>query len=176
MQSRFRRLEIVRERELLEDFIKRVDKDYFPPISQREGGIEGQIEETVAYNGDVVVYDVNGVIEGAAMFFPVTPNKEVVEFSLFSFTKQYRGSLKPYLLARYLLDNWSMLGYSNTKRLVGMTWYEESVGRVKVIGFEVVKIVPMDIIPERISYYFEGSVEFVAEKLKELRASKDFPT
>ncbi len=143
------------------EFYKRVDSEYFPRLSERIGGIEGHILNIINNNGNFCLYEVDNTVEGVAGWLPLDKNREVLQFTFFSFSQRFRNTIAPYRLARYLADKREEYGYRNTKKVIVRTWYEESADKLSRIGMKKVAIVKGDITPERTSYYFEGNLDFI---------------
>lgn len=146
-------------------FYKRVDSDYFPKLSEREGGLEGHIQTIIDNGGSFALYESGGSLEGAAGFFPLDENKTRVQFTFFTFSKEFRNTLAPYRLAKYLVEMRDELGYKSTKTIIARTWYKKSAERLKRVGFKQITVISGDIIPERTSYYFESNLDFIIKNI-----------
>ncbi len=147
------------------EFYKTIDQEYYPKLSERSGGLEGHIQNIINRNGNFVLFEVNNNIEGLVGFFPIDKDRRVVQFTLFSFSKQYRNSFLPYRMVKYLIESRNSLGYVNTEKLIARTWYEDSANKLERVGFNKVGVVDGDIIPNRTSYYFEGNLNLIIENV-----------
>lgn len=147
------------------DFYKRVDSDYFPRLSERPEGLEGHMLRIINSGGNFCLFEHDGVLEGAAGFFPLDKNKTVVQFTLFSFSERFRGTLAPYRMIKYLIEKREEFGYMSTRKIVARTWYKESANRLEGLGFKKVSAIEGDIVPQRTSFYFGGEVDFVVRNI-----------
>lgn len=145
-------------------FYEQVDREYFPKLSERPGGLEGHVLTILQNSGSIALFEINRTIEGACGFFPLDPERTVVKFTLFSFSPGYRKSLAPYRMVRFLLGIQDQLGYTKTEKLIARTWYPESADRMQRLGFDQVAVVEDDIVPGRTSYYFEGNLSRIVRK------------
>lgn len=154
------------------DFYKQADGEYYPLLSEREGGLEGHMQRILQSGGSFALFEVDNELQGAAGFFPIESSKEVVQFTFFTFAQKYRNGLAPYRLARYLAEMKDELGYQATKKLIARTFYESSADRMERMGFNHVATIKGDIIPDRTSYYFEGDLDFVVGNVMKGRTVK----
>lgn len=142
-------------------FYKKIDSQFIPPLSSREGGLERHVQTILGNNGTFCIYEVDETIEGAVGFFPV--DRETVKCTLFSFTEVYQNSFAPYRVLQYLLQQREELGYSATERIMARTFQSSSAEKLKRLGFRQIAEVHNDIVPERTSRYFEGDLGQLAK-------------
>lgn len=147
------------------DFYKRVDKEYFPKISERKGGLEGHMLNIINNNGAFCLYEVDGGIEGVAGWSLLDKGKSIVKFTFFTFSERLRNTLAPYRMAKHLAERREEYGYGHTKTIIVRTWYEESADRLTRIGMRRVAVIKGDIVPERTSYYFEGNLDLIVDNI-----------
>ncbi|MFH1685055.1 MAG: hypothetical protein ABH983_02000 [Candidatus Micrarchaeota archaeon] len=147
------------------EFYRNVDGEFYPRLSERKGGLGGHMQTIVQNGGSFAIFEENGEIHGVAGFFPLDQNREVVQFTLFSFTERYRNGIAPYRLAKYLANMRVALGYQSTRKIIARTWYEASADRLQRMGFNHVATMKGDLAPDRTSYYFEGSLDFIIENI-----------
>src|SRR3989344_1722851 len=96
--------------EKLLEFYRRIDSEFYPRLSQRRGGLEGHIQQVLSNNGSFALFETDNLIHGAVGFFPLDVQRKIVQFNLFAFTKNYRGTLYPYKMTRYLTSLRNPLG------------------------------------------------------------------
>ena len=147
------------------EFYSRIDSEYYPKLSERGGGIEGHIQKILNNNGTFALFEVDDSIEGLVGFFPLDKDRKVVQFTLFSFSKQYRNSFLPYRMAKYLIKEKNSIGYVNTEKLIARTWYQDSANKLLRIGFNKIGVIDGDVTPGRTSYYFEGNLNLIIENI-----------
>jgi hypothetical protein len=165
MGERLRLFELGNYESLLQ-FYREVDREYFPRLSERPGGLEGHILTILQNNGSFVLFEVDGRVEGACGFFPLDSKRKFVQFTFFTFSSKYRNSLAPYKMVKFLLGIKDELGYHATEKLIARTWYEESADRMERLGFEKVAVVENDVVEGRTSYYFEGDLNVIVSRSK----------
>ena len=151
--------------DLILDFYKRMDKEYFPKISERKGGLEGHMLNIINNGGTFCLYEVDGNIDGVAGWLPLDREKNIIQFTFFTFSERLRNTLAPYRMVKYLAERREEYGYGHTKTIIVRTWYEESADRLTRMGMRQVAVIRGDIIPERTSYYFEGYLDLIVNNI-----------
>jgi len=148
------------------EFYKKIDKQYYPHLSGRTGGLQAHMLRNINNKGGFFLDNIDFKIVGGCGYRPLDNSKKVVEFNLFSYLKEFRKKGLPIGLIRYMINTKDSLGYKNVEKFVARTFYPESVDLLIRIGFNKIAEIENDLVKGRTSYYFKADALRIITKFK----------
>lgn len=145
-------------------FYQSVNDDYYPSISNRNGGIAGQVQRVIDNDGFYSVVLTDDIIAGAVSFYPIYDEKTIYFFYM-AFHKRLRNTFEPKRMVLFIDDIWDDLGFEEYNKVMTKTWYDESRRRLEGIGFSLKEEIQGDMVFDRISYIYEAEINKLRENI-----------
>lgn len=158
--------------EPLKSFLASVDRDFFPPLSERKGGIDGFLDDWTNHNGRAVVgnNDDSDILIGSVGYWT---NQEMSYIKWAAVLPEFRSSFVIVPLFSHLISDKDLLG----KPLYARTWLQNGTSQrlMELLGGNAVQdsteishlervIEPS--IPGRDSVWYKFPAETIAQYAK----------
>lgn len=140
------------------DFFDSIDDDFYPIVSEREGGLEQYLQKPEA-DGKIAIFERNNELVGACAYW-FDGNTAIVE--IIGIAKKYRKSPVVYRLIQYMVQQESN---APVKKVRAQTWStnEDSRNLLEPLGFRIIKKIEGDMVPDRTTLLYEANLKDIKE-------------
>ncbi len=149
-------------------FVKSIENDFYPPLSQRDGGIQAFIEKVYVMNGNVSIIKDKGVIVGSLSYWITEENDAYIW--LIVIDSKLRGTPKGTMaiieLLRYNTQKLQEEHGHYLRYVEFRTWEGNSPAQFlyKRLGFEYYKKVQGDVIKGRTTVFYRDEFKNCYER------------
>lgn len=145
--------------ERVKEFYNSIDNDFFPRLSEREGGLDKYLRRAID-NGKIAIFERNKNIIAASSYW--FENENIARISVTGVAKIYRRSIALYRLIEYMVRQEAK---NLVEKVQASTWTGNQNLKpiLEMLGFRKIQTIKGDLSPKRVTEVYEADIKDIKE-------------